>query len=344
MTISASRSRVRLVDIANEVGVSRAVVGRVLLGSGANIRVSPDKARQIRQIAKRLKYRPNQIARQLGGKSSQLLGVLIGKGLSQGRMHRLLAVESEARRRGYRIMIGQVSPAAVDVEQYLEEFDAHNVEGVLYLDTRMDVSEQLSAYPMAVSSLRLPGHEIAYVELDRTAAGRMAVEHLLSRGRKRIGMLAMMAKHEMSRAETNKEVGYLAALAEHGHDYGPQLIYRLDADPQCVEQLLPAVEQMVVKDGCDAIIAVRDIVAVYMLKALRRRGIRVPEDVALMGFDNLDLSLAVDPELTSIDHRHEDCACAMLDLLVRMIEDENLPNADEMGIMIPPLLVVRQST
>jgi DNA-binding LacI/PurR family transcriptional regulator len=146
------RTRVRLVDIANEVGVSRAVVGRVLLGSGANIRVGREKARQIRQIAKRLNYKPNQIARQLGGKGSQLLGVLIGEGKSQGRFHRLLAVEAESRRRGYRILIGQIANSNGEVDEYIDEFDAYNVEALLYLDTRYDICEALANYPGAITS------------------------------------------------------------------------------------------------------------------------------------------------------------------------------------------------
>ena len=337
-----TRSRARLVDIASEVGVSRAVVGKVLLGSGANIRVSRDKARQIRQIAKRLNYRPNQIARQLGGKGSQLLGVLIGEGKSQSRFHRLLAVEAEARRRGYRIIIGQIASSANDVDHYLEEFESHNVEGILYLDTRIDISERLEEFPVSVSSLLVPGKEISYVELDRFAGSKMAVEHLLARGRKRIGMLSASACLEPSRAETEKERGFLETLGAHGKSYGSQTLHRLDFDePQSLDQMLPAVKALV-DDRCDAIIAVRDILAVYTLKALRRLNMRVPQDVAVVGFDNLDICIAADPELSSLDHSHEACAKAMLDLTMKLKEESF--GGPSIGVTIPPTLVVRQSS
>jgi LacI family transcriptional regulator len=338
------RTRVRLVDIANEVGVSRAVVGRVLLGSGANIRVGREKARQIRQIAKRLNYKPNQIARQLGGKGSQLLGVLIGEGKSQGRFHRLLAVEAESRRRGYRILIGQIANSNGEVDEYIDEFDAYNVEALLYLDTRYDICEALANYPGAITSLHVPGKDVAYVELDRAVGGRIAVEHLLSRGRKRIGILTQQPISDKPRAEREKERGFMEALAAGGQNYGPQTVHMVDFDePQRVEQMVPAVKAMVQEKGCDAIIAVRDILAVYVVKALRQLKLRVPKDVAVVGFDNLDLCIAVDPELTSLDHSHEACAKAMLDLVLNM-KEEGFEGGEKAGVAIPPTLVVRQSS
>ena len=345
MSTAMGRSRVRLVDIANEVGVSRAVVGRVLLGSGANIRVGRDKARRIRTVAKRLNYRPNQIARQLGGKGSQLLGVLIGEGKSQSRFHRLLAVEAEARRRGYRIIIGQIADSVNDVEQYLDEFESHNVEAILYLDTRVDISERLAEYPNAIASLRVPGKDISYAEWDRAAGSRLAVEHLLLRKRKRLGMLSQGASSVISRAESEKERGFIETLAAHGENYGPETIYRLGFDePQSLDDMVPCLKFLVEKAKCDAIVVVRDILAVHAVKALRRMKINVPQDVAVVGFDNLDLCIAVEPELTSIDHSHEACAKAMLDLVAKMKEEEDFVAGEKSGISIPPTLVVRQST
>lgn len=338
------RGRVRLEDIAKEIGVSRAVVGRVLLGSGDNIRVSRQKARLIRQVAKRMRYRPNQIARQLGGKSSQLLGVLMGAAHGQSRHHRLVAVEAEARRRGYRIIIGLIADDCTNVDSYVDTFDSYNVEAMLYLDTRFDVSQRLLQFGPVVSSVRLPGHDICYVEMDRAEAGRLGTEHMLARGRKRVALVVEPDPWPLTRVDTEKRRGFLEALAAHGLDYGLQTIYRPSHGILwTMEETLEAVDHLVGKLGCDAIICVRDILAVHLLKALRRRGLRVPEDVALMGFDNLDLSTAVDPELTSIDHRHEQCAKVMLDLVVRMKEDPDFAG-EQAGIEIPPLLVVRQST
>ncbi len=345
MAPSINRSKVRLADIATEAGVSRAVVGKVLLGSGANIRVSPEKSKLILDIAKRLNYRPNQIARQLGGKSSQLIGVLTGASVSQGRLKTLLAVEAEARRRGYRILIGQISDTVVDVSRYLDEFESYNVDGVLYLDTREDISERLTHFPRAVSSLHLKGQDICYVELDRAQGSKLAVDHLLSRGRKKIGMVTGAKSTNVIRVEGEKERGFFQALASHGIKCGEEMIYRLPTDsPKSAEAVLPAVDYLVGKMKCDAIIAVRDMLAVYIRKGLRRRDLRVPEDVALIGFDNLDLSIATDPELTAVDHCHELRAKTMLDLLSRMKNDEEFIGGEAAGISISPALVVRQST
>ena len=340
MAEGGQRKMVRLVDIAKEVGVSRAVVGRVLLNSGNNIRVARDTARRIRAAAKRLDYRPNRIARQLTGAASGLIGVLVESVLNPVSQQRLWATEAEARRRGYRVLISQLGQDA-DVGEYLRDFESYNVEAVLYLGTHVSTAAQLASVARAVSSVRVPDDGVYYVELDRRLASRLAVSHLLERGRRHIGLVMPPQTSDLGH---EKHLGYLDGLAAAGLTYGEDAISVVNpAEPDQTGQLDRAIDGLVVDGGCDAVVATSDAWAVLLIKAMRRRGLDVPSDVAIVGFDNLDIARAVDPELTTIDHQHDLGASAMIARLMELT-GRRKKSGDRRGVMIPPKLVVRQST
>ena len=342
---TTGRKRVRLVDIANEVGVSRGAVGRVLLGSGSNIGVSEETASRIRQVAARLNYQPNQVAQQLSGKSSRLIGAVIFQAVSASRADRLLSFEAVARQRGYRVVIGQLDLTQGDLEAYLEDFAMRGVEAFVYLDTSHSAVARLAHLPKLVSSIRLPGKDICFVQMDRAAASRMAVEHLFQRGHRRIG-LAEAQRVAGCLVEDDKRTGYEQAIAACGLDDGVDRISCILTDDPTAAQDLRAdkiIRELVVDKGCDAILFTRDWWAALGIKALKRLGYRVPQDVAVVGFDNRDFCTLIDPELTTIDHRHVACAEAMMDMVIRLVENRSIPR-NERGVMVPPELVIRQST
>jgi DNA-binding LacI/PurR family transcriptional regulator len=337
-----------LIDIANEVGVSRGAVGRVLLGSGSNIGVSDETASRIREVAARLNYQPNQVAQQLSGKSSRLIGALISEAvISTGRAERLLAFEAVASQRGYRVLVGQSELKSEDLEAYLDDFATRGVETVVYLDTSDAIVEQLADIPNLISSVRLPGRDICFVQMDRAAASRMAVDHLVERGRKRIGLaeVARMPGHVV--LEEDKRTGYLKALRAHGLEDGTQRIAVIASEqlsgPAGDKSVRQAIHELVFEKDCDAIIFTRDWWAALGIKELRRRGLKVPQDVAVVGFDNREFATLIEPELTAIDHRHTQCAQAMMDIILRRSAGQTIPKKD-LAVLVEPQLVIRQSS
>jgi len=329
----------RLVDIAREVGVSRATVGKVLLKSGSNIRVARDTARRIRETARKLNYRPNRIARQLTGAASGLIAVFVESVLNPVSQQRLWATEAEARGSGFRTLICQLGQDA-DVAEYVQDFESYNVEAILYLGTRESTAAALGEVTAnVISSVRIAGDSVYYVELDRRQASRLAVSHLLERDRRRVGLVMPPQTSDLGH---EKYHGYLDGLKAAGLTYGEDLISVTDvSDP--VKGMERAIDELVDARKCDAIIATSDAWAVLLIKALKRRGMDVPGDVAIIGFDNLDMATAVDPELTTIDHQHHLAAVAMVGRLMELTGKQELTDSEE-GRMIPPKLIVRQST
>lgn len=337
-------ARARLIDVAREAGVDRTVVGRVLLGSGRNIRVSDQTAARVRAAAQRMNYRPNLSARQLKGVSSRLVGVLVTAGMNQASQGRLMATEREAHARGYRFTIGQVHPGGSDLAAYLDDFEARAIEAILYLDTsHAGIDPRLAAMPRVIYSVKPPSPPVRrpwFVELDRAAASRMAVEHLRQRGRRRVG-LVMNRLTSHTAAERHR--GYCEAAAAQGGDPRQTVWVARPDDQDPLAHLDGALDYLLDQRGCDGLVAGDDRWAVALVKAIRRRGLRVPQDVAVVGFNNHDIATAVEPELTTIDQQHDLFARAMIDLMERCIRGDKVPPA-ERGIMIPPRLVVRDST
>ena len=186
-----------------------------------------------------------------------------------------------------------------------------------------------------------------YVEADFREVGRLGVTHLLERGRRRIGLVLsnMVFPYAVQRHESYRET-----LTAAGLDYERQLVWVLNErsragwmDPFTPELALAVVDHLVLDNKVDGIVAVNDAYAARILAALRQCGRRVPEDVAVVGCDNLEISTLVDPPLTTIDLRVEELARAMTSLLFELLDNGSVP-ADRRAVVIPPQLVTRASS
>lgn len=339
--------KVRLVDIAKKAGVSRAAVGHVLNHSGINnVRVSPETRERVLKIAQEMNYRPNRAAQQLRGKPTQMLGVILNTVNTAVFSARLSAIEIEATRRGYRMVIGQVQNALPDIQGYLDDFADRGIDGVLCL---FDVMQEMRTALQPIFKGR-PGIVLhaapilksqPSVRVDTASAIKLLVNHLVERGKQRIGLelwshsdQLMAVRLEAWREALQKQD--LPAPAEWIWE-NPERSQRptREAVDACVQHL--AVDQKV-----DAIVASNDEWAARLIQGLRRHGFRVPQDVAVTGYDNIDISEIIEPALTTIDQSHEDYATAALDLLEESLRNPRAQLADQR--VIQPRLVIREST
>jgi len=337
----SSSSRVRLADIAKAAGVTRPVAGKVLLGTGGNIRVSEAAAQRIREAAERLNYRPNSVARQLAGGRSNLLGILMSDRDNKATVQRLFATEREAHRRGYRCVIGQVHDVESTLAGYLEDFEDRGVDGVLHLDTAPDaVAKRLADVPRAVFAVKpsIPGAH--YVELDRAEASRMAVRHLQERGHRLCGLVISSIKGYTA---SERQRGFVEAHEAMGLSVTPPVWMPGPSATEHLEAATEALDVLVRQKGCTGIVAGNDRWAVALVKAALRSGLNVPRDVAVVGFNNLDIATVVEPQLTTIDQQHDVFAPAAMEMLIKLIEHGPLP-LEQRGVTIPPRLVVRASS
>jgi DNA-binding LacI/PurR family transcriptional regulator len=260
---------------------------------------------------------------------------------------RLSALELEANRRGYRLMIGQVHSDPTGIDAYLDDFESRGVEGVIcLLDLMRGYRSSLDPALTSRRNIVMHGQPLCAdgmcVRVDTADGVFQATSHLLDRQRRRVGML--LWNEEDALCDLRRD-GYHAAHRSRNVAIDDQLIYNADcptADP--TDPVIDrAIHTLIVERGAEAIVAPNDVWAVRLIKRLKARNLRVPDEVAMVGYDNLDIAEAVEPELTSIDQQHERYAAAALDLLCEMTAGGDRPAAGR-TVTIKPLLIVRQSS
>ena len=353
----ARQKSVRLVDIAKEAGVSVSVVGSVLNGGKGNSRVAEATAEKIVAIAKELNYRPSPTAQQLRGKRSRVFGLLVASAGDPLTSYLVEHLDEEAVKLGCQTLIGNTAIAPDRFESCVDELLNRGVDGIFCAVHAIfpgDREKLLARCPKTIF-YRDPGLPNAtFVEVDQYAAGYAAAKHLLDAGRRRLGFAIL----DPSLPELAERVrGARDAVAAAGLDADLLDVYTGDpgaAQPQrpddrmmlwqTPDDVLDAVlDQLVARHGVDGIIAHNDFIASALLKRLRRRGVNVPADVAVIGYLNHYLCEYVDPPLTSVDLRHHAAATAMVAALQEMIEEPSAVSAERRAILIPPEIVVRES-
>jgi DNA-binding LacI/PurR family transcriptional regulator len=361
MAKTRSASETRLIDVARKAGVSCCVAGHVLNGSRGNSRVSQKTALRIREVARQLNYHPNHAARLLRGKRSYTYGLLVASAGDPLRSFLVQYLDAEALKVKCHTYIGNtignplVGPN--QFEAYVDEFARRRVDGVFCAVHHWwegDRNYLLAKHPHTVF-YEDPGiPKAVYVTVDREAAIRMAVQHLVERGRKRIGLAVMTLSRPTHLARRR---GYEAELHAQGLPLEERLIFNAepygDAFARCNEGeckwefpepiIDRLIEALVIRGRADAIVAHDDFWAAAIIKRLVVQNIRIPVDVAIVGYLNHYLADWTVPPLTSVDLQHLQAARQMVRLLEKMIADSPMPE-EERIVSIKPRMIVRESS
>lgn len=342
---------VTLQDVATKAGVSRPVVSKVLLDAGGNIRVGEETQQRVRTAAKELGYLTNHIARQLTGKASRIIGVLIDSYAPLIYYRWLAEMERITALRGYMFMVGQSHGEQKRMQQYADNFCGRGIDGVIcmahdYGIGGADVVKMLSRIKNVVfigkpSKKHTQTH---YVSYDITEAIRMVVRHLYSTGRRRIG--AFLYEDDSIEAQGQRLEGYKLGLADVGLKFDENLIQRFgDSDSEGISQadIERGSKEFAGPLGVDAIIANNDVVAAKVITQIRKYNKTVPNDIAVTGFDNAELSADLCPSLTTIDLPPKPIAEEAVNLLLDLIEGKQTGDEITQKKLIPNL-IIREST
>jgi DNA-binding LacI/PurR family transcriptional regulator len=349
-----------LSDVARAAGVSRWVAGRVLNGGRGNSRVAKATAQRIRDAAKTLNYYPNHAALLLRGQRSHTFGLLVASAGDPLRSLLVQYLDAEAVKLGCNVLIGNTigNPAVGpnQFDRYVEEFARRGVDGVFCAVHHWFQGERkrlMTRHPNTVfyENPGVPG--AAYVAADREEAVRLAVRWLLAHGRRRIGLAVMTLARRPHLARLH---GYQRELQAQGlaidqrlifNGANVQLAFAKYNDRECrwefpMETIEAAIESLVVEGKADAIVAHDDFWAAALIKRLRARGLRVPDDVAVIGYLNHYVADWTDPALTTLDLQPALAARQMVEMMAKMITLGPLPE-DERVVKILPRLIVRES-
>lgn len=336
--------RVTLADIARSLGVSESTVSRAL---NDNPRVSRQTRMRVKAAAEEMGYIRDEIAKCLRVRQTEVLGFITGGFTSSYPNDILQGVETTASRMGYSVIVG-TSRADPQVERRLiTAFLGRKVDGIVVSpvvsDENVDLYNWLLArgFPIIFVDRHLPEVKCSYITTDNYKGALLGVLHLIDQGYRRIVCLAGTEAHCFEVQERVR--GYTDALDQHG------LSYRYIQGDQSIDEcpthvfygyhytlnLLKSAEMP------DAIFAINDEIALGALRACVEAGLRVPEDIGIIGFDNVMLDAYLPISLSSIHQPKSEMGIAAANWVISAAKG---PHHDVIEQLLTPTLVVREST
>jgi len=343
------QDRVTLETIAKKVDVSVTTVHRALYGYG---RMRPELREQIRQVAERLGYRPNCLARSLRTSTPFAIG-LVASGVENSFWgHMLAGAERAAWENDYNILLAISENQPSREQMLLEALLELPVGGVIVQPAGARGNENSEYYQqlvdegvhLVVIDDEVPGIGARVVCVDNVLGGRMVGQHLVQLGRKRIGFLTPPDPASGALWVQNRREGIDQALQEAGVEpvaiVGPQ-------EPSLPDwgEFAAAVIRDYWDSGkrLDAVFAANDLLAYGLIHGLHACGVQVPEDVAVVGFDDWDSSAYFTPPLTTVRQPRREIGQEAVQLLLRSVQAEDAPPRSAQRILLEPQLIVRHS-
>jgi LacI family transcriptional regulator len=325
---------VTLEQVAELAGVSPSTVSRILNGTAA---VSQVKKDAVQAAIRELGFRPNPVARGLAGGRTLSVGVVTQIISSPFYGEALLGIERELERAGYVPLFVSGNWHEDDERKAIETLLSRRVDGVIVLAGRLsdaELTKVADSLPMVVVGRQLQGPQLYSFSFDNRLGGRLATQHLIEQGHRRIAFIAGDLMHDDA---VERQNGYFDALAAAGIAVDPNLIVQGDFTEAGG---VLAVSRLLERDGrFTALFASNDQMAIGACLGLHRRNLRVPDDVSLVGFDDLIMARYAMPPLTTVRQSvyeiGAEAAMAMLELLRGGKPKVQLPE---------PELVAREST
>ena len=331
----ANQKRISLKDLAHELGVSIATVSRALRNSPE---IGQEMQMKVKELAKRLNYRPNPFAQSLRKEGPRIIGVVVPNLVTHFYAAVLDGIEDEARRADYSVISSNSHESCEDEVRAIDNFINLHVEGII-----ASVSQNTTDYSHfeKVSKMGIPlvffGRTclpdlFSSVTANGDVAAQKATQHLIDTGSRRIAFLGGPNHLDMVK---RRKHGYLEALRDNRIPIDRELVVcnRIDFDlvVEATKQLLQ------IENRPDAILAVNDTVTFAAFTAVKEMGLRIPEDVALIGFTDDQHARYVTPQMSAIEDQSYKMGCVAYDLLQKSISGD--PNKYKK--IVPQKLVIR---
>jgi DNA-binding LacI/PurR family transcriptional regulator len=326
-------------DIARLAGVSTSTVSRALAGSTL---VATKQREQIVRLARERGYVVNSTARNLRLQRTQTLSVVIPLGHETGQhltdpffVEMLGHLADEITQRGYGMFLQKVLPP---MENWVQNLLAtHRTDGLIVIGQSTEHQALQAAAehyrPMVVWGGHLERQDYCTVGTDNFAGAKQATEHLLETGRKKIVFLGFANVPEVKL----RVQGFERAFEKAKRGVQPPRVVPAHLTADAAYEAMRAFIQD--RGSFDAVVAASDVIAMSAIRAITAAGLRVPQDVAVVGFDDIFMSSHVNPPLTTVRQDLKTGARLLVDLLFRRIEGEDTPSAT-----MPAELVIRASS
>jgi len=317
--------------------VSTATVSRTLNQSGA---VRPETARKVWRVAAKLNYYPNSHARALVSGRSRLLGLIVSDITNPFFPELVRRFEAMAAQHQYDLILTSTDYQTARMTGCLRRMLERKVDGVAIMTSEMDVGliKELArrGVPLVFMDVGQVGPRMSHVLIDYANGIRQAVDHVIGLGHKRVAFIS--GPLDLHSARTRRQA-FLEGMRDHGVKPDPKLVREGTHTAEGGQQAMAAILRNPKRPT--AVVCSNDWTAIGALHAIDAAGLRVPDDVSLVGFDDIPLASYTSPPLTSVRMSAGDVGSTAFDALFRLIGGERLEGD---VYQVPTKLVVRAST
>jgi len=333
------QKKVTLKFLAERLGLSKAAVSSVLNNAPLARSFAPETRERIFKAADQYNYKPNYFARYLSHRRSYLIGVL-SPDLAEGYNAAVLGgIEKHLLQSDYHFFLASHEWSSTRIERTIQMFLDRGVDGLIFINTPLGSAIEL---PLAVIGKANTGSRAISITIDNYAGIRRALEHLASLGHRKI---AFMKGHKDSADTEDRWNAVVAAARSLSLKVDPKLVVQLERlgaqQTSALEEGARCVQQLFLRRReFTALMAFNDISAIGAINCFRERGWRIPEDLSVVGFDDVVAARIVYPALTTVQQPLQ----LMGETAAREVINAIANGAEDKQVVLTPQLVVRNST
>jgi DNA-binding LacI/PurR family transcriptional regulator len=329
-------------DVAKMAGVSRTTVSFVL-NQLEGVSISENTRQRVLEAAKTLNYHPNSAGRKLVSGKSDTLGLVLYQSPEQVFADAflpqvILGVEQAALQQKFHVLLKPVEPG--DPEGYSRLINENHVDGIILSGPRQDDDEIINLHHKGVPVMllgQMPGSDIPFVDVNATSGAKTAVDHLIELGHHQIGMITNAPLSYTSAQQ--RRTGYQQAL--EGADLKSDNGLTKEGNYTPASGYHAMLELLKESPRPTAVFIASDVVAMGAILAIKRAGLRIPEEIAIVGFDDIPLAEYFDPPLTTVRLPAFGLGWTAGERLIRMTQGEGL---DQKNVFLDSELIIRESS
>jgi LacI family repressor for deo operon, udp, cdd, tsx, nupC, and nupG len=327
---------VKIVDVAKLANVSTATVSRVLTNSSA---VRKETAEKVLAAIETLNYQPNILARQLRRMETKTILVVVPDITNTFFSKVLRGIESVANQNGYQVLLGDSLNDSKRESGYLNVLRQRKADGMILLTARLsakEIEEIALEFPVVLACEYTPGLNVPTVSIDNVRSAKKAADYLIDLGYKRIGFISGPFDVVLGR---DRLEGFRQAITERKLDVNGLLVQ--EGDFTFESGYANMMEFLALKSPPEAIFAANDEMAIGAIKAIHSKGLKVPEDISVMGFDDIEFASIFEPSLTTIAQPSFEIGETAMKLLMKQLNKEDI---EKKQYILEDKLIVRDTS
>lgn len=326
----------KMSDVAKLANVSPATVSRVLCHPEL---VSVETRKKVMEVINQVNYKPHLVARQFRTQETKIILVVVPDITSAFFSKVLRGIEHVAEKHGYQVILGDTEDTVEREKEYVNLLLQKQADGMVLLTARLNkesLEEIASNYPLVLACEYIDGLNIPTVSIDNVSSARKATEHLISLGHSKIAHITGSINVVLSRDRLR---GFQQAMISHNLEV--ESVYIQEGDSSFESGYQQMLKLLALEEPPTAVFVFNDEMAMGAIKAAKDSGMIVPNDLAIIGFDNIKMSSVIEPKLTTIDQPKYEIGKKAMELLIKQISGETTYKKQ---IVLKDKLIVREST